>query len=257
MQLARMTGIKNPINLDLIPLAIPTDVEQNAIDAFNKLFSGNAGKIIGINVNASNLSLARRWPIDRFAQVAQYFVNMGRIVLLFGSNDERAYVQTIYNYIHAESIKNSIINSAGIFQFGEMCAILKKCDVLITNDTGIMNIAYAQSVKVIAIYGPNIPIRYHVFSKSNKAIYKKFYCSPCIHHLYNPPCNNEDCAPCLSMIGVDDVISAVSDCLFKNRTHSIKNTNAPMSINSQINNYLCGSLRRRGENITPENVYTE
>jgi len=246
LQLARMAGLREPAEAELPPLAIPASVEESARVIFRKLSKNQDDRVLGLNVNASDLSLARRWPLERFAQVAAHFAKSGFMVLLLGSPRERAYVEKIYDFIPGPY--DRVINAAGLFKLGEMCATLKNLRCLLTNDTGIMNFAYAQGGRVVALFGPNTPLQYHVSAPGSVALHKDIYCSPCLYHLYAPPCHKLDCPPCMEQISAAEVIAALEACLGHFEQPQVVAAR-PLFYQGD---YLCGELRRKGGQSRPE-----
>jgi heptosyltransferase-2 len=148
--------------------------------------------------------------LARFAEVIEYQAERGWQVVLVGSREERGYVQQCLELVRPDK-RPRVFNVAGLFPFAELPALLELCDALLTNDTGIMNFAFACKVRTVSMFGPNDPVRYHPGSHA-LSIYKSTYCSPCLHHLDAPPCDNED-PVCMTGITVEEVIVAIQTAL--------------------------------------------
>ena len=211
LQLARLAGVSPEAPADLIPFAIPPETVLSAEARLKELAPEPGRGLIALNVNASDLSLARRWPAERFAQVAAHFAGLGYQIILPGSPDERAYVQKTIELMTDDGLKSRVHNIAGSFPFEEVLEVLRRCDLFLTNDAGLMNLAFAQKVPTLGLYGPNTPTCVHVDDGVNVAIHKPVYCSPCLYHLSDPPCGGS--AYCLDKITVAEVISAMQSML--------------------------------------------
>jgi len=180
MQLARLAGAGAESSIQLIPYAVPDAVRNSAEKRLKEMVPDRHSGLIAINANASELSFARRWPLDRFTKVAEHFAGLGYHILLLGSPEEHSYVERIKTDIHAPSnisIHPYIHNVAGRFPLLEVPALLQLCDAFVTTDSGLMNFAYAQGVKTISLHGPNIPHYTDIDNNMNVPIYKNTYCS--------------------------------------------------------------------------------
>jgi len=73
------------------------------------------------------------------------------------------------------------VNLIGKLSLKELGALIKRCDLFISNDTGPMHIAAILKTPLIAIFGPGYLSRYDPRHISNKAVvfYKNTICSPC------------------------------------------------------------------------------
>jgi heptosyltransferase-2 len=195
-----------------------------------------------INANASELSYSRRWHIENFAKTAKHFADLGYTILFLGSPDEKEYVQKAMIYIENNyRTTDNIYNAAGIFTIKEIPALFDICDVLLTNDAGLMNLGYAQGIKTVALYGANTPSFVHIDNGRNTAIYKKAYCSPCLYLFDIPPCGN--LAICIESITVEEVIQAVEKTL--SNTNSIYNNKEDYIVVNKEQDYIMGTLRKR------------
>lgn len=213
LQLGRMAGVPASASTDLLPYDIPDAVCASAVRRLAAVAPDKGNGFLAVNVNASELSFARRWPLDSFAEVVRHFASLQYHILLVGAPSEHGYVQGVIDRVADPAITPYIHNVAGLFPLDEFLAMLPHCEALLTNDTGIMNFGYAVNLPTVGIYGPNTPIRYHVDNGLHTAAYYETYCSPCIHHLDDSPCG--DIADCIHSITVEEVIGHLRDTLCK------------------------------------------
>ena len=120
----------------------------------------------------------KRWLPERFGRLADLLVQSGgvQVVLLQGPGD-KPFVD--------EALKNMNARALGIasgLPLAVFAALIKKCDLVVVNDTGPMHIAAAQNVPVVAIIGPTHPAYTPPRGGIHKVVWAGVSCSPC----YNP-----------------------------------------------------------------------
>ena len=183
LQIARLFG---PI--ESIPSLFPLNKNLSP----QKSFSLNKEYIV-INPNASDLRLERRWGSLNFTKLISAInkdQNNLQIVLI-GGPKEVSYTNKIHEVVNNENV----INLAGKTTIDKL---------IITNDTGPMHIAFACKTPSICFFGPCSPQQY-ALTENAVVLYKKVYCSPCVHDFSIPPCKGNNV--CMQMITVDEVVS--------------------------------------------------
>lgn len=243
MQLARLAGASIEAQIDLLPFNLDAAVIEQAKNKLNALVGTSHKGVLAFNVNASELSYARRWSLENFAQVAMHFINDGYAVVLLGSPEEKDYMEGLLEMVKQNGITQNLYNAAGYFSLPEVIASLPAFDAFLTNDSGLMNLAYAQNAKVIALYGNNVPVFVHIDNGINVAIYKKSYCSPCLYIFQNPPCGDK--FVCMQNIKVAEVICAVKKVIQINKSNSIKPANIDYDVINENKDYIFGTLRNK------------
>lgn len=116
-----------------------------------------APKLIGL-VPSAGLRF-RRWPVERFAQVADRLVDRyGAKIVLFSSNDEGEVA--ICRRL-TQLMTHKTVDLAGMLTLRELIACLHECDLVISNDTGPMHIAVGlNKPRVVALFGAANTIHY-------------------------------------------------------------------------------------------------
>jgi ADP-heptose:LPS heptosyltransferase len=97
----------------------------------------------------------RRWPIERFSQVAQAFADQGFPVVLTGTTKEETLTREITN-----RAKGRFLNLAGQTDLGTLGAVLQKARLLVCNDTGVSHLATAVGVPSVIISTGDQPARW-------------------------------------------------------------------------------------------------
>lgn len=172
-------------------------------------------ELIGVNINAGELSVERRWPRERFAAVIEKLAahhgaaRRGLRVVLTGAPDEAEYVSGLVHALSAAAQK-LVINIAGELSFDELVASMDLYEFFLTNDSGPLHVAYAQGVATISLWGPGRPNFYGPPHGSHVTFYKRLPCSPCLYVFTSEAgkwCNHR--GDCMPAIEVDEVWGAV------------------------------------------------
>ncbi|MFK4036154.1 glycosyltransferase family 9 protein [Nonomuraea wenchangensis] len=86
----------------------------------------------------------RRWPVERFAAVAD---RLGRPVVVTGSAAERDLVEGV-----VAAMRRPAVAAAGTLGLGALAALYERCDLVIGNDTGPRHLAAAVGTPTVAVY---------------------------------------------------------------------------------------------------------
>ncbi|MFQ5847487.1 MAG: lipopolysaccharide heptosyltransferase II [Candidatus Methylomirabilales bacterium] len=148
----------------------------------------------------STYGWAKRWPVERFAGLADRLVEqLGVRVLLTGAAADRPVAKAVRS---GSRSPERVIDLAGRTDIQLLAAVLKRCTAFVTNDTGAMHVGAAVGVPVVAIFGPTdpettSPVRGH------ELLRHPVPCSPCL--LRECPIDHR----CMTGISVDMVLSSV------------------------------------------------
>jgi len=141
---------------------------------------------------------AKQWPIADYRELAHRCVEQNRQVWIFGSAREQALGAAI-----SHGLVN-VVNLCGNTTLVDAVDLLSLAQVAVTNDSGLMHIAAATGVPVVALYGSSTPAYTPPLSSHAKVIYHALACSPC----FARTCRFGH-TRCLTGIGVDEVEAAV------------------------------------------------
>jgi heptosyltransferase-2 len=146
---------------------------------------------------------AKRWPADRFAEAAsQLSEKYSARVILFGSKGDRETTELI-----THSAGNGILNLAGETSLREAMALISKCALFISNDSGLMHVAGALGVSTIAIFGSTNPVTTSPSGERCVTIRKDLDCSPCL----KKKCPTD--FRCMTSIEVSEVLRVAQDMM--------------------------------------------
>lgn len=159
---------------------------------------------------------AKRWPRERFIEVATRIQKQtGCRWLIFGGAGDVELAAHILGEIQYEATRLPVsgkippepvaLNLAGQTSLRELCALLKVCGVMLSNDSGPMHVAAALGTPVVvpfgstsaALTGPGLP-----GDEAHELLISNAPCSPCF--LRECPIDFR----CMNGISVDEVVKA-------------------------------------------------
>jgi len=135
-------------------LFVSPDEERSIAERLAKTGITETDLVIGINPG-STYGGAKRWLPERFAEsterLCRTLSDSGRrpAVVVIGAKGEEPLGRDIASHVTAPS---AVLSGATTIR--ELMAVIKRCSLLVTNDTGPMHIASALSVPVVAVFGP-------------------------------------------------------------------------------------------------------
>lgn len=138
------------------PLAPRIEVTDGELAAARERFRLDAGtRWLGVNAGAE-YGPAKRWPKENFAAVAsQAAAWPGWGVVIVGGKADAPLAAEIESAVR--TLRPGVRNLAGQTTLRELCAVLKLCQVVVTNDTGPMHVAAAVGTRVVALFGSTSP----------------------------------------------------------------------------------------------------
>jgi len=140
------------------------------------------GRLVGVNVNAGEMSLERRWPVASFVELIESLIERHPDVrvLLTGSAAETGYVNTVFEGL-SERARHRAMVTAGLWSMDDFVAALGIMTCFVTNDSGPMHLAAAQGTPLVSLWGPGRPEFYAPQVSRHEVIYERYPCSPCLY----------------------------------------------------------------------------
>lgn len=151
----------------------------------------------GGGVNPGMSLVAKRWPAERYAEMADRLVAGGCHVVLVGDAADREVVSAVKRHMRSAGV-----DLAGQLTLGELGAVLSRCRLVVANDTGPMHLAVAVGTPVVAIFGPSDPVVYGPYGQSDAVASSGLACSPCFKQGRAPRCLEPKCMSSLSVEAV-------------------------------------------------------
>jgi lipopolysaccharide heptosyltransferase II len=167
-------------------------------------------RVIGIHGGAVNGS-AKRWPAMHWAALADRLIGDHQCkVVLTGSASEAHISADI-----ARRMARQPIILTGETDIDELQAVLARCDLVISGDSGPLHMAVALGRPTVSIYGPTDPAIYGPTPKSGQhavVIRRGLACSPCYNLLATAECPHGQ-PSCMIDVTVGEVLTAALDLL--------------------------------------------
>ncbi|MBC8264061.1 MAG: glycosyltransferase family 9 protein [Anaerolineales bacterium] len=128
--------------------------------------------------NPGMILSAKRWPPQRFAALADRLIEeRGAQVVLVGGPEDGPVAAAI-----KDGMRQKPWDLTGRLTFGQLGALLERCDLFIGHDTGAMHLAVAVGAPVAAIFGPSDPRMYGPYGENSVALWHDVGCNPCLRH---------------------------------------------------------------------------
>ena len=149
----------------------------------NRDLADSIGRKYLINNSKKNIVLcpeaeygsAKRWPTNKWVQLANFYKEKNYNVYLLGKNKN---LDIKYNSVLK---KDSVISLLGKTSLEEATYLLSLVDLVITNDSGLMHITASVNTNLISIFGSSSPFYTPPLMKDQfgEVVYKALKCSPC------------------------------------------------------------------------------
>ena len=150
-------------------------------------------------------SYLKEWPPEYWIKVVNYITEKGYKVLLTGGKSDRERALELKKKCqHGELIEVG----AGELSLKDTINRLSESTLLITVNTGIMHIASAIGLNMIALHGPTSVKRWGPLNKNAISIQSPLSCSPCLNLGFEYGCDENKC---MRAIKPDYVISLLKD----------------------------------------------
>ena len=95
----------------------------------------------------------KRWPQEHFIALARILLTEGFSLALIGGEDDRPLCQDIEKSLES----GQVLNGAGSLTLLQSAELIRRCRVVVSNDSAPMHIAVAMRTPVVAIYGATVP----------------------------------------------------------------------------------------------------
>jgi len=157
--------------------------------------------LIGIHAGSGDNQPFKRWGEEKFALLADKIQKEFhfRVVLLGGPEEEELTRRIARHMVTHPAI------ASGRTSIEETLALINRCELLISNDSGVMNMAFALRRRILAIFGPTDDTCTRPMGKDDIIIFKELPCKlECRQrYLYRKECDFG--YQCLKDLSVEEV----------------------------------------------------
>ena len=211
-------GVQPPVGTLAPALFHPAADEIQEVRALlGRETAGASGRapLILLNPNASDLLPLRRWPPERYVDLARRLLAAfpEACVLLTGAPAEADAIERV-----AASVGNSrCFSLAGKTTLRQLLILYTLSEVLVTNDSGPAHFASLTPIHVVTLFGPETPKLFAAQTSRNTVLWAGVACSPCVNAYNNrqSPCRDN---VCMQQITVEQVFAATSEALRSRRS---------------------------------------
>jgi heptosyltransferase III len=186
-------------------------IQKESLFNIEKLIQPESGfETLRVVIGPSSKMPAKCWP-------SEFFIDLGAKLINRYENIEIFIVGGPEDYLLADSLLeawgvNKIQNYCGKLTISESAELIRKCNIYIGNDTGIMHLAAMVGTVCLTIFSSrDYPGLWEPYGVNHVSIRKKIDCEGCML----VECNKLNNA-CLKLTSVDEVFSEVTKILSSN-----------------------------------------
>lgn len=146
LSLLEAYGIETPARI--LPHVYPGPAEKDIVD---RLLPKEGSPFVAIA--PGTVWNTKRWLKERFAALAGMLLAEGKKVVLIGGGDDAKLCEEIAALIGA----GKVVNTAGKLSLLGSAELLRRCALLVCNDSAPLHLAVAVGTPVVAIFGATVP----------------------------------------------------------------------------------------------------
>jgi heptosyltransferase-2 len=168
--------------LDVEPDGGPPDyflseeADRRAGEWLSRLGLGQERPIVAMAPGAAHAT--KRWPADYWIELAQRITPTGADVAILGGPDDTHLADRI-----AEQAGPKVASVAGVLDLQETGAVIRRAEVLIAGDTGVMHMATGVGTPVVALFGPTVrQFGFFPYRSAAGVVELDLPCRPCSAH---------------------------------------------------------------------------
>ena len=132
----------------------------------------------------------RRWPVSRFAAVADALADAGAVVAVNGTMDEADLVQGVISLM-----RNEAIDLTGALSLSGLCGLIERAAMVLSNDSGPLHLALAIGTPCVGVYWLTNLMEACPLRQSNHraAISVRVHCPVCGQENRKTRCEHDVC----------------------------------------------------------------
>ncbi|MFH1091881.1 MAG: lipopolysaccharide heptosyltransferase II, partial [Pseudomonadota bacterium] len=154
--------------------------------------------LLGLAPGAS-FGPAKIWPAKRFAAAAARILAVKPgAALIFGSRAEAEATKKV-----KEQLGRLAFDLSGQTALEAAAALIQRCDLFLTNDTGLMHVAAAVGTPLVAIFGSTDLAATGPMGPRQSVLRRQVECSPCLKETCRQPTHR-----CMELITPEEAAAA-------------------------------------------------
>ncbi|MBK9250118.1 MAG: lipopolysaccharide heptosyltransferase II [Ignavibacteria bacterium] len=207
-KLVELLGVKIPQEIPPLQLVI-TPADDSTTDSWLREHNIPTDKpIIGIHAGSAVFKnqINKRWAWEKYAELSvQLHEKYDATILLFGGPEELELNENIALKADGSAL---VVKTPSIMS---SIALMKRCSLFVSNDSGLMHIAAALQLHVVSVFGYTSHIHTRPWTPNYEVVRHDLECSPCFYFSPRPAqCqfSGEDEFKCIRRIEVEEVLKA-------------------------------------------------
>jgi ADP-heptose:LPS heptosyltransferase len=190
------------------PWALNRAEEEYADASFRGAGPAPAGGWAALFPGSSPNWPQKQWPVHNFRELSRMLWDRHQMgTVWIGSAADRAGLDALSP--SASSVPS--LDLMGKTTFHQLAAVVRRCRLVVGNDSGPLHLADSLGRPVFTIFGPTNPRKWAPLHQPGHAIHRGLPCSPCYHLSYMPACPYK--YRCLAGLGAEEVFAAVNNFL--------------------------------------------
>ncbi len=121
-------------------------------------------------------SASRRWPVERFAEVADGLAGAGLVVAVGGVPAEAATTGAL-----VAACRSRVVDLTGRTTLGSYAVLLRDAAIVVANDTGTAHLSAAVGGRVVTLFLSGDPVRWRHAPALQAVVREDVGCNPCPH----------------------------------------------------------------------------
>jgi ADP-heptose:LPS heptosyltransferase len=139
----------------LFPTIFPDAISEEVLDRILEEHDMLSYPLIGIVAGVGKIRPHRAWVFECWTYLIEHIFGLKKYLpVLVGGHDEIELAKALN-----DSVGGKCLNLVGKLSLSETAAILKRCKVIVSGDTGPAHMSVAVGTRVIGLYGPTFPER--------------------------------------------------------------------------------------------------
>ena len=131
---------------------------------------------------------SKKWPEEHYASLANFVIEQGMQVWIFGSPRDDMVARQICDGIKKQALCHNLAGKTTLLDVVDLMALSR---LVVSNDSGLMHIAAAVGCETAVLYGSTSPVFTPPLTRKVKIISEELSCSPCFKRTC--PLGHKDC----------------------------------------------------------------
>jgi ADP-heptose:LPS heptosyltransferase len=195
----------------------------------------------------------KQWPVGRWVALAEDLAADQYDVVFTGASHQRPLNDAVIAEVKA-SLRPRIKNSAGL-SLGETLRLLSRAELVVSVDTGVMHMAAATRVPLVALHGPSSPHRWGPVSQTAIVVEPRMPGCGFLNLGFEKLRNAPACMNAISYGTVKTACAAalgrkISECSMPAPTHAWSSRGFPPIAPAGVWHHHCAGQRPQPQNST-------